>query len=437
VAEAHGRVPGCEVVAAEPIGSPPRQVQGCEYLLERNPLSQPVRSVAAFWIVAAIMLVSIAASAAPSPLYPIYAVQFHLSTSMLTIAFAVYVIGLLASLVVAGALSDFVGRKPVLAVGVLGIVGAMVLFVFVDGFATLIIARTVQGLANGILFGASGASLLDHSLEKRPAWSGLLNGALSGLGLAAGALASGLLVQFGPAPRQTVYVLFGVLAFLGALALFVVPESVKHRPGALRSLVPHVSLTAASRPVFRTVAGGLISCWALGGLYLSLVPSVLRADFGITNHIAAGALIAIFTGVGAVTGIAVQKMSPEHELLASLIALVVGSTVTIIFVADGSFVGTVVGTVIAGAGFGASFQAALRLLLATVQTTERAALISAVYTISYLSLGIPSVIAGVLQPAIGLTSAIVGYGIFVALAAAIAFVMQLLGMRRSATTTTG
>jgi predicted MFS family arabinose efflux permease len=386
---------------------------------------QSERSIAGFWIIAAMLLVALASSAVPSPIYPVYAAEWHLTPLMLTAVFAVYVAGLLVSLLVAGRLSDHVGRKPVLVAGGIGLTVSLGLFVVADGFGDLVLDRVVQGVSVGLLIGALGAALIDNSLERHPALAGVLNGAVPPIALATGALSSGALVEWGPAPEQFVYVLFGALLVLMLVALVIVPERVTRRPGALRSLRPTISVPRASRRLFRGVAGSLIASWALGGLFLSLVPSALGVVFGIDNHFAAGALIAVVTGVGAATGIATQRLDARIGVLIGLVALVLGPVVTIGFVFAQSLPGLVVGSAIAGVGFGAGFQAPLRMLLATAAPTHRAGLLSTIYVVSYLAFGVPAVIGGLLEPMVGLVPVLAGYGAFIVLAAGIALVLQL------------
>ncbi|OII07295.1 MFS transporter [Curtobacterium sp. MCBA15_005] len=388
-------------------------------------MHQSARSVAGFWILAAMLLVSVASSAVPSPIYPVYAAEWHLTPLMLTGVFAIYVAGLLASLLVAGRLSDHVGRKPVLVVGGLGVALSLGLFAMADGVVALIVDRIVQGVSVGLLIGALGAALIDNSLERHPTMAGVLNGVIPPIALATGAMSSGALVQWGPAPEQLVYLLFGALLVLLVLALFVVPEQVQRRPGAFRSLRPTISVPRSSRRLFRGVAGSLVASWALGGMFLSLVPSALGTVFGITNHFAAGALIAVVTGVGALTGLAIQRMDTRRAVLLGLVALVLGPIVTVSFVFAHSLPGMVVGSAIAGVGFGAGFQAPLRMLLATAAPTHRAGLLSTIYVVSYLAFGVPSVIGGLLEPSVGLVPVIAGYGGFIVLAAVVALVLQL------------
>lgn len=386
---------------------------------------QSTRSVAGFWIIAALLLVSLASSAVPSPIYPVYAAEWHLTPLMLTAVFAIYVAGLLASLLVAGRLSDHVGRKPVLVAGGIGLAVSLGLFAVADGLGALILDRVLQGVSVGLLIGALGAALIDNSLERHPTLAGVLNGAVPPIALATGALSSGALVEWGPAPEQFVYLLFGVLLVLMLVALVIVPEQVTRRPGALRSLRPTIAVPRSSRRLFRGVAGSLVASWALGGLFLSLVPSALGAVFGIDNHFAAGALIAVVTGVGAATGIAIQRLDARVGVLIGLVALILGPIVTVGFVFAHSLPGLVVGSAIAGVGFGAGFQAPLRMLLATAAPTHRAGLLSTIYVVSYLAFGVPAVIGGLLEPTVGLVPVIAGYGAFIVLAAGIALVLQL------------
>ncbi|MDX6315722.1 MAG: hypothetical protein QOF44_5186, partial [Streptomyces sp.] len=79
--------------------------------LVRRGLSRPV----AFASITAVFVLFMAASSAPSPLYVIYQHEWSFSATTLTTVFAVYVVGMIAALLVLGALSDHIGRRPVLA----------------------------------------------------------------------------------------------------------------------------------------------------------------------------------------------------------------------------------------------------------------------------------------------------------------------------------
>lgn len=385
---------------------------------------QPRRSVAGFWIAVALLLFAVASSALPSPLYPVYASEWGLSPVVLASAFAIYVVGLLVALLSAGSLSDFVGRRPVLFAGSLGTAVALVLFAFASDVSLLLVGRALQGLSVGLLMGAVGAAMLDHSLVRNPSLAGVLNGVVPPTALAFGALSSGALVEWGPEPKRLVYLVFA-LALLALTALVLtIPESVAPRSGAWRSLLPALRVPLSSRRLLRDVAGSLVASWALAGLYLSLVPSMLAEVFEVTENFASGLLIALFAGSGAVTGYVLKRVDPRRQQLCGLVCLIVGPIVTDVSVSAHVLPGAVVGTVIAGFGFGAGFQSGLRMLLATVEPSGRAGLLSAIYVISYLAFGVPSVVASLVEPFTGLVPALVGYGVMVVIAAGVALVLQ-------------
>lgn len=138
--------------------------------LSHGRLSRPV----AFGATSAILVLFAAASSAPSPLYVVYQEQWRFSPTTLTIVFAVYVVGLLGSLLVLGALSDHIGRRPVLAAAIGLEAVALALFIAAGDVTALAIARVAQGVATGIAFTTLGATLMTSIRRTRPAapaWS--------------------------------------------------------------------------------------------------------------------------------------------------------------------------------------------------------------------------------------------------------------------------
>src|SRR3954452_3208828 len=114
------------------------------------PPRRPSRAVS-FWTAAALLVLVLAGSGVPSPLYRVYQERFGFSPGVLTTVFGIYAIALLGALLVVGALSDHVGRRPVVVAGLLLQVLAMALFLAADGVGWLLAARVVQGLSVGAL----------------------------------------------------------------------------------------------------------------------------------------------------------------------------------------------------------------------------------------------------------------------------------------------
>src|SRR3984893_2596178 len=196
----------------------------------------------AFAAIAAIFVLFASASSAPSPLYVVYQKEWGFSTTPLTVIFAVYVAGLIGSLLVLGALSDHVGRRPVLAAAVALEGVAFVLFMVAGDVTVLLVARFVQGIAPGAAFTTLGATLVDMNPPHSPGRAGLVNGVAPISGLALGAIGCGALVQFAPAPTHLVFALLFAGALLAGVAVARMAETSPRRPGAMASLIPIVGV---------------------------------------------------------------------------------------------------------------------------------------------------------------------------------------------------
>ena len=109
------------------------------------------------------------ASVTPSPLYRTYSVLWNFSPLTLTLIYASYAFGVLASLLLAGGVSDEVGRRPVLLAALGALMASSVLFMVAGSAAWLFVARGLQGLATGAALSAASAALLDLHPNRDPA----------------------------------------------------------------------------------------------------------------------------------------------------------------------------------------------------------------------------------------------------------------------------
>jgi MFS family permease len=122
----------------------------------------------AYALVASVVGLALFASITPSPLYGIYRELWGFSPLVLTLVYATYAFGVLTSLILAGRLSDEVGRRPVLLVALGTLMVTSVVFMLADSVVWLFAARGLQGLATGLALGAASAAMLDlHPRTRR------------------------------------------------------------------------------------------------------------------------------------------------------------------------------------------------------------------------------------------------------------------------------
>lgn len=367
---------------------------------------------AAFWTVGALLVLMLAASGVPSPLYRVYQERFGFSAGILTVVFGIYAVALLVSLLLVGALSDHVGRRPVLVVAFVLEAVAMALFLGADGVGWLLAARIVQGLATGALTSTLGAALLDLQHNDRPLGA-LINSASPGLGLSIGAVGAALLIQFVPSPTDWVFGALTAVFLLAALGALLLPESSPRLPGALASLRPRVHVPPAHRRPFLLALPLLLATWSIGGLYASLGPSLVAQVFGIGSHLVGGLLILALNGTGVVGSLLLRRARPQHALLTGALVFVGGVAGTVAAVAAGSATLLFAAAVVTGVGFGGGFLGAVATITHGVAPGHRAGLMAAVFVVGYLAFSIPAIAAGIAVGDVGLRTTAVVYGLAV------------------------
>src|SRR3954467_13077328 len=122
----------------------------------------------AYALAGAIIGLALFASGTPSPIYGIYREVWGFSPLVLTLVYATYAFGVLAALLLAGRISDDVGRRPVLIVALPVLLATSILFMLADSVVWLFVARGLQGLATGLALGAASAAMLDLHARKDP-----------------------------------------------------------------------------------------------------------------------------------------------------------------------------------------------------------------------------------------------------------------------------
>lgn len=375
-----------------------------------------------FRLIGATLLLMLFSSAVPSPMYVVYQQQWHFSPTVLTVVFGVYALVVLASLWQFGSLSDAVGRRPVLIVSLLLGIASLVLFVTASGVGWLLAARVVQGLSVGLATGALSAALVDLAPAGAPHRASLVNGVAPLAGMCLGSLVSGLLVEFVPAPTVVSYLvpLVGFAALI--VGVIVIPEPAPHADGTLNLRPRRIRIPAESRRPFALLSLGMIVAWAVSGLYLSLVPSLLATVLGAPSHLTAGLAIAVLTGAAPASQFLLGRFGAHRITVLGLATIIAGLALAYVAISATSVAAFFVGTAVLGLGMGATFLGVIRALTDLADPRRRSELFAALYVVNYLALSVPAIVAGILTDAVGLRSMTTIYLAFVAVVAVAAIV---------------
>lgn len=368
---------------------------------------------ASFWILAILLGFFLFAASAPSPLYGVYARMWGFSPTTVTVIYAVYASGALAALLTSGRLSDHLGRRPVVMVALIIQIAGMAAFIAADGVGWLYVGRILQGVGTGVATGALSAWLLDLQPPDDPRRGSLVAGIALLAGLAAGALGSGLLVEYAPDPLRLVFWLLAAVYALAFVVLALTPDAVEGKPGWFPSMRPQVGVPRVARSQFIATAPSLVAIWALAGLYLSLGPSIANSLAQVDNRVVGTLVIVALAGAGAIASALVYSSDPRSLVIRGSLVVVIGVGVTLLAVLIDSTAALYVGSITAGLGLGPAFSGVMRSLGPLAPPEKRGALFAALYIVIYFSISVPAIIAGVAVTRYGLRDTTYAYGVVV------------------------
>jgi MFS family permease len=265
-----------------------------------------------------------------STMLVVYRRDLGLSASALGILFGAYAVGLVPGLVLAGRLSDRLGRRAlVLPAACLAIAASLVLAFGAHGFGVLLAGRLLYGLAMGSVMSPGSVWVQDLTSTEHGARRATL--ALSaGFGL--GPLVSGLIAELAPAPMVLPYVVHAGVAVVALAGARRVPD------GGGRAAPVSVASTGATSLAgggSATTVGGLavgewailaellpVAPWAFGfaAVTMAILPGILRVH--VARPVLYSALVIVTT---LASGVAVQPLPRRLGVRAGLLGLGLGA----------------------------------------------------------------------------------------------------------------
>lgn len=375
-----------------------------------------------------ILALFLAASAAPSPLYPLIGRRLDAGPPLLAAIYGAYPLALLAALLISSrALQQFSGRRGTLEALSLELVGLVTIGLSVD-VSMVIIGRAVQGFATGLATTALSSWAIERAGTRAAMWNSLAP--LLGMGL--GAVGASVALVDVPQPQRTVFfVLAGLVVVSGATVARARPALRSFGDGRDSKPAPE-TITATSSPgmcrSLRELVPLIVGIWAVVGLYLSL-GSELVHDSG---DLARALIIPTLMFVAAASLVALRNVTPAKLTTLGAVAILTGS----ILIARGSATTSapviIVAAAVCGLGVGPGFQAALASAVPLGPSYDRQRGILGVYTTSYLATSVPVFVIGFVAAGIGPSAAAEIYAGATALAAAAALVASVRTRRRSA-----
>jgi sugar phosphate permease len=191
-----------------------------------------------------------------------------------------------------------------------------------------------------------------------------------------------------------VYGVFGVIFLLQSLGVALMAESISPRAGVISSLKPQFNLPRATREPLLLALPVLVAVWALGGFYGALSPMLVREMMGSNSPLLGGLALFVLASSGGVSVLLLQRREPQEMMTLGAATLLLGAVIAAVSLVNSAVTLFFLATAVAGIGFGAGFQGAIRTVVPFAAAHERAGVLSIIFVISYISMGLPAVIAG-------------------------------------------
>jgi MFS family permease len=374
-------------------------------------LAERHRTLRLAFVAAVVSLAAVfAGNAAPVPLYNIYRAEDGFTNADVSLAVVAYSVGTITALLLLGRVSNHLGRRRT-AISSLGLVllGCLLLL-NVHDVGILLAGRVLMGLGAGLASSSLTAYIVDTA-PTRPAWlASVASSQGPMLGLTVGAIGSGALVQFGPWPRDLIYLVCAGLLLLSAALVAISPETVSPTPGAWRSVIPQVRVPARVRRLLPVAGAVFVATWATAAFYQAFMPALVEDQLHTRSPLVPGLVFAAYMAPSVLGAPLGGRFTPAAAQRLGMIAFLAGMIGIIAAIASGTLPLFIAATIVAGASQGIAISAATRGLLHGSTLADRAPIFSVIYLICYSGAAFPSLISGQLSNAFSLPQITLGYG---------------------------
>jgi MFS family permease len=373
---------------------------------------------------AALIAISVAAfiaasfSSAPAALYPAYVEVHHWSMLDLTISFAVFSIGVIVTLALAGQASDRLGRRPVMLVGLALEIASAALLAISPAFGIVVTARVLGGAGIGLIAPSVIsfiADLLRSASPNAPATRARLLSGFALLGgfavgpLVAGALASSEFTQTGEGVLFTLFS-FSLIALLFALgAVFVSPETVAlpQTPAVMLPLPLHIA--ASARAKFSGISLAVAAACSILGLYVSVVPVYIGEGIGAGSPSTVAFVAFTASGAFAVGYVANFALSTRLQFCTGVLLVALGAVCSAVANTAGLVPPFITAGVVAGFGGGLLVRPALVAAAALAGPRKAAHAKTTVLMTGLLGFALPVVALGIATQVTSVAVATTGF----------------------------
>lgn len=384
---------------------------------------------ACFWVAGVVVALALWTSACPTMTNPLYQSEWGVSTTTITWIFAAYPLALIPVLILLGDVSDHIGRRLSMVLGLLAELIGVLLFVMANDVAWLFAGRAFMGLGVGLSLSPANVAMVEFSAPGQEKRASAIATGVSSVGIALAMLVGGALTQYAPFPLRLNFVVLAIAIVVGIMLVGGLP---KHTPDETADpwRVRAIVIPRGSRRIFVAGAVAMSSSFLLGAIVLPLGAKIAQQLAGSTNALVTGALLAVFAIFIALTSSYARRIGEWTLIIAGASGSIAAVWLYVVTGAAHSLVIFFVGSAVAGAAYAFNFAGGLMVLNKYAAPHHRASMVSGGYLIGYIAQGAGAPLVGWIVTAHGLMNGLIaGAALFTAFF--IAAILTGLAARRS------
>ncbi|MGV8850587.1 MAG: MFS transporter [Propionibacteriaceae bacterium] len=336
-------------------------------------------------------------TSSPIPLYNTYRAEQGLTSADITLTVVVYFGGSILSLLVLSRFSNHLGRKPVGIATMAVLIAGLVVLLDVQSLGVLLIGRFLMGLGAGLASSCLTAYIVD-SAPTSPAWlASAASSQAPNVGLTLGAIGSGGLVEYGPWPRDLVYLITIGILLLCAAWIASGPETVRPAPGLWQSMRPRVHFPARAHALIPVGAAVFVGTWSTGAFFQTFAPALVVDQLGTRSSLVVGLVFASFIAPNVLGAPIGGRFAPATGQRVGMIMFLAGVLGIVGAVAVKNLPLFLATSAVAGAGQGIAISSTIRGFLHGSSIGDRAGTFGALYLIGYVGAALASLASGQLS----------------------------------------
>jgi MFS family permease len=368
-----------------------------------------------FWAVAYAFLVVMAFATLPSPLYGLYRERDGLSAFTITLVYAIWAVGTIATLIAVPFIAERIGRRGVMFAALGTMIVAATVLVAWKALPGLLVGRLITGFAVGMAAGTAITYLIElrHRTdpEASPIVAQTIGTSVNVGALGIGPLVAGCLAAWVAHPLTVPYLVWIALGAVALLGLATARET--GAPAANRApFAVRIPLQAGA---------ATMAAFAANGLFAGLSGLLLATTFHRTSHALAGATLFIVFTAGVLSQLATASLQPSRVFVLGITSMLVGLVllVTAVRLSTPSLALFLLSGGLIGAGAGAVFKGTTGRVLGAAAPENRVALTAELLIALFVGLSVPVIGAGIaLDRGASAPNTVLGFAILVGLGVA-------------------